>query len=140
VVTAKQVVRVAEHPGFVFRRQRGSHAIYVRQSDRARVVIPMHRDDLKRKTLRSIVRDLKITLEEFRKMLGASPPTAPANRPRSISVNLHRPGIRRCPVLQTPARESRMRLPVPSPPNSFSLLKLPCCYNEPFGIGLRAPP
>jgi len=28
--TAKDLVRVAERLGFVFRRQRGSHAIYVR--------------------------------------------------------------------------------------------------------------
>jgi hypothetical protein len=28
------------------------HAIYVRQSDQARVVIPMHRGEVKRKTLR----------------------------------------------------------------------------------------
>jgi predicted RNA binding protein YcfA (HicA-like mRNA interferase family) len=49
--TAKDLVRVAERLGFVFRRQRGSHAIYVRQSDQARVVIPMHKGELKRKTL-----------------------------------------------------------------------------------------
>lgn len=65
VASAKDVVRVAERLGFVFRRQRGSHAIYVRQGDHARVVIPMHKGELKRKTLRGIVQDLKITLEEF---------------------------------------------------------------------------
>lgn len=65
VASAKDVVRVAERLGFVFRRQSGSHAIYVRQSDHARVVIPMHKGELKRKTLRGIVQDLKITLEEF---------------------------------------------------------------------------
>jgi len=49
--TAKDLVRLAERLGFVFRRQRGSHAIYVRQSDQARVVIPMHRGELKRAAL-----------------------------------------------------------------------------------------
>jgi predicted RNA binding protein YcfA (HicA-like mRNA interferase family) len=49
-VTAKQVARIAERLGFVLRRQRGSHAVYVRASDRARVVIPMHSGDLKRKS------------------------------------------------------------------------------------------
>jgi predicted RNA binding protein YcfA (HicA-like mRNA interferase family) len=38
--SAKELVRVAEKLGFVFRRQSGSHAIYVRASDKARVVIP----------------------------------------------------------------------------------------------------
>ena len=41
--SAKELVRVAERLGFVFRRQSGSHAIYVRASDQAPVVIPMHR-------------------------------------------------------------------------------------------------
>jgi len=67
--TAKDLVRVAERLGFVFRRQSGSHAIYVRQSDQARVVIPMHKGELKRKTLRAIIQDLKISIEEFGGML-----------------------------------------------------------------------
>jgi predicted RNA binding protein YcfA (HicA-like mRNA interferase family) len=67
--TAKDLVRVAERLGFLFRRQRGSHAIYVRQSDQARVVIPTHKGELKRKTLRAIIQDLKITVEEFVSML-----------------------------------------------------------------------
>jgi predicted RNA binding protein YcfA (HicA-like mRNA interferase family) len=41
----------------------------VRQSDQARVVIPMHKGELKRKTLRGIIQDLKITVEEFAKLL-----------------------------------------------------------------------
>lgn len=68
-VTAKQVARVAEKLGFALRRQRGSHAIYVRASDQARVVIPMHTGDLKRKTLRGIIADLKVSVEEFRRLL-----------------------------------------------------------------------
>jgi len=67
--TAKDLVRVAQRLGFVFRRQSGSHAIYVRQSDQARVVIPMHKGELKRKTLRAIIQDLKISVEEFASML-----------------------------------------------------------------------
>jgi len=67
--TAKELVRVAERLGFVFRRQSGSHAIYVRASDQARVVIPMHKGELKRKTLRGIIQDLKISVEEFANLL-----------------------------------------------------------------------
>jgi predicted RNA binding protein YcfA (HicA-like mRNA interferase family) len=69
VVTAKALVRVVEQLGFVFRRQSGSHAIYVRARDQARIVIPMHGGELKRKTLRGIIQDLRITVEEFREML-----------------------------------------------------------------------
>jgi len=41
----------------------------VRHSDQARVVIPMHRGELKRKTLRAIIQDLKISVEEFGNIL-----------------------------------------------------------------------
>lgn len=69
-VTGKDVARVAERLGFELRRQRGSHAVYVRSSDKARVVIPMHSGtDLKRKTLRGIIDDLKITVDEFSKLV-----------------------------------------------------------------------
>lgn len=68
-VTAKQVARVAQRLGFALRRERGSHAIYVRAADKARVVIPMHSGDLKRKTLRGIIADLKVSVEEFRRIL-----------------------------------------------------------------------
>ena len=33
------------------------------------MVIPMHRGELKRKTLRAIIQDLKISVEEFGNML-----------------------------------------------------------------------
>ena len=69
VIPAKELVRVAERLGFTWRRQRGSHAVYVRSNDQARVVIPMHGGDLKPKTLRSIIQDLRISVEEFRAML-----------------------------------------------------------------------
>lgn len=69
-VTGKDVARVAQRLGFEFRRQRGSHAIYVRTQDQARVVIPMHAGaTIKRKTLRGIIQDLKVTVAEFSKLL-----------------------------------------------------------------------
>jgi predicted RNA binding protein YcfA (HicA-like mRNA interferase family) len=69
MASAKDLVRVAESLGFVFRRQSGSHAIYVRASDQARVVIPIHKGELKRKTLRGIVQDPKVSIEEFANLL-----------------------------------------------------------------------
>ncbi len=68
-VTPKQLVRVVERLGFVFRRQTGSHAIYVRLTDQARAVIPMHAGELKRKTLRGILADIKLTVDELRPLL-----------------------------------------------------------------------
>ncbi len=59
-------MRVAILIGFEFDRQRGSHAIYYRSSDKRRVVIPMHgTKDLKPGTLRAIISDMGLTIEEF---------------------------------------------------------------------------
>lgn len=68
-ITPKQAARVAQRLGFELRRQRGSHAIYVRALDGARVVIPVHSGDLKRKTMRGIIADLRVSAEQFRQML-----------------------------------------------------------------------
>jgi len=65
-IRARDVVRVAERIGFILDRQRGSHAVYYRASDARRVVIPMHgTKDLKPGTLRGIINDLGLTVEEF---------------------------------------------------------------------------
>jgi predicted RNA binding protein YcfA (HicA-like mRNA interferase family) len=70
VITGKELARVAERLGFEFRRQKGSHAIYVRPSDQRRVVIPMHSGrDIKPKTLRSVLGDLGISFEELRPLV-----------------------------------------------------------------------
>lgn len=70
VVTAKQVVRVAEQLGFVLDRQSGSHAVYYRAHDKSRVVIPIHAGrTIKPKTLAGIIGDMGITLEAFRALV-----------------------------------------------------------------------
>ena len=66
VVTARQVVKVAEKLGFEFDRQRGSHAVYFRVSDRRRIVIPVHKgSDLKPGTLRGLIDDMGLSVEGF---------------------------------------------------------------------------
>lgn len=70
-VTAKQVIRVIAHLGFEFSRQAGTgHAIYRRAFDGKRTVVPLHAGVvLKRKTLKAILADIGITIEEFRDLL-----------------------------------------------------------------------
>ena len=69
VVTAREVAAVAERLGFVLDRQRGSHAVYLRASDKRRIVIPMHKGkDLKPGTLRGIIGDMGLSVEEFAKL------------------------------------------------------------------------
>jgi predicted RNA binding protein YcfA (HicA-like mRNA interferase family) len=65
-VTAREVVRVAERIGFVFDRQKGSHAVYLRAADHRRIVIPMHKGrNLKPGTLRGLIEDMGLSVEEF---------------------------------------------------------------------------
>ena len=69
-VKAKDVVRVAKKLGFELDRQKGSHAVFYRSSDKARIVIPMHAGrDIKPKTLQGIIEDMQITPERFKELL-----------------------------------------------------------------------
>jgi len=54
----------------VLDRQRGSHAVYYRARDGARIVVPVHQGrDIKPKTLAGIIKDMGITVEEFAELL-----------------------------------------------------------------------
>ena len=70
VTSAREVVRVAEKLGFAFDRQKGSHAVYLRASDKRRIVIPVHKGrDLKPGTLRGLIHDMDLSVDEFVRML-----------------------------------------------------------------------
>jgi predicted RNA binding protein YcfA (HicA-like mRNA interferase family) len=69
-VKAKDVIRVAEKLGFKLDRQSGSHAVLYRESDKRRVVVPVHKGkDIKPKTLHGIIKDMGIEPGEFKKLL-----------------------------------------------------------------------
>ncbi len=70
-VNLKQIVKVVEKVGFRFIRQSGtSHAIYFREADRRRTTIPIHgKKSIKRKTIKSICRDIEIIINELRDLL-----------------------------------------------------------------------
>ena len=63
-------VRAAlERAGFVFRRQTGSHMILRRDQPYARAVVPEHKR-LRSGTLRRIIADAGLSVEQFMKLLG----------------------------------------------------------------------
>ena len=69
-VPAREVIRVAEKLGFEFDRQKGSHAVYLRVSDKRRIVVPVHKGrDLKPGTLRGLIDDRGLSVETFVGML-----------------------------------------------------------------------
>jgi len=63
----KGVIRTLEEAGFSFVRQKGSHRIYVKGN--LGVTIPFHNKDLKKGTLRHIIKQAGLTTEEFLKFL-----------------------------------------------------------------------
>lgn len=68
--TSSELIRVARKLGFEKDRQKGSHAIFLRHRDNARVVIPLHKGKpIKTKTLAGIIHDLGLTPQEFEKLL-----------------------------------------------------------------------
>ena len=67
VVRSKEAVRALEKAGFIHIRQKGSHLQMKRGN--LLVTIPLHTLDLSTETLRSILRQAKLTVEEFRAFL-----------------------------------------------------------------------
>lgn len=65
-VTARQAIRALERAGFVVSRTSGSHCRLIHSRDAARkVTVPVHTGDLRRGTLRGIIAQAGLTVEEF---------------------------------------------------------------------------
>lgn len=67
-VSGREVVHALERAGFHFLRQTGSHIHLRRDNPFAQVSVPNH-GELKPGTLRSILREANITVEEFLELL-----------------------------------------------------------------------
>lgn len=63
-VSGMECVKALQKGGFVVRRQTGSHIIMTRADPRAQVSVPNHKS-LARGTLRSIIRQAGLTVDEF---------------------------------------------------------------------------
>lgn len=62
-LTAREVDRILRRAGFVAVRQKGSHKFYLRESQG--VTVPQHSRDLRRGTLRAIIKQAGMSVEEF---------------------------------------------------------------------------
>ena len=67
VVSSRAVIRALQRAGFEEVRQRGSHVILLREGQP--VVVPVHRT-IRKGTLRNILRQANLTVEEFVRLLG----------------------------------------------------------------------
>lgn len=61
-------MRALERVGFYFKRQEGSHIILRRDAPFAQIVVPDHKE-LDRGTLRGIIRQAGLSVDEFVKLL-----------------------------------------------------------------------
>ena len=70
VVSSEQLVTVLNKVGFVFVRQKGSHIRLEKQTDKGiiKLTVPRH-GVIKRGTLRGIIKEAGITVDEFNKLL-----------------------------------------------------------------------
>jgi predicted RNA binding protein YcfA (HicA-like mRNA interferase family) len=69
VLRPRQIVTALEKAGFEVRRQTGSHIIMYKSDIRYPISIPQHARDLPKGTLRTIIRQAGLTVEEFLRFL-----------------------------------------------------------------------
>jgi len=67
-ISGRECVKALERVGFHFRRQEGSHIVLRRDEPFCQVVVPDHKE-LDRGTLRAIVRQAGIGVDEFTALL-----------------------------------------------------------------------
>ena len=67
-ISGRQCTRALGKAGFALRRQHGSHMILRRDRPFSQVVVPDHKE-LDRGTLRAIIRQSGLGVEEFTKLL-----------------------------------------------------------------------
>lgn len=68
VISGRECVEALGKVSFYFKRQEGSHIILRRNDPFAQVVVPNHKE-LDRGTLRAIIRQAGISVDEFVKLL-----------------------------------------------------------------------
>ncbi len=67
-ISGKECIRALEKIGFYEKRRESSHVILRRDEPFAQVVVPDHAE-LAKGTLRSIIRDVDLSVEEFIELL-----------------------------------------------------------------------
>ena len=67
-ISGRECVKALEKSGFYIKRQEGSHIIMRKDSPFLQVVVPDHKE-LDRGTLRAIIRQAGLNIEDFTKLL-----------------------------------------------------------------------
>jgi len=67
-ISGRDCVKVLLKAGFIIRRQQGSHIILRRTEPFSQLVVPDHKE-LDRGTLRAIIRQAGLTIEQFNELM-----------------------------------------------------------------------
>lgn len=67
-ISGRECIRALERAGFYRKRQAGSHVVLRRAEPFAQVVVPDH-EELDRGTLRAIIRQTGLSVDEFLRLL-----------------------------------------------------------------------
>ncbi|BAZ44002.1 YcfA family protein [Chondrocystis sp. NIES-4102] len=68
VISGTECIKGLEKIGFKIIRQRGSHLVLIRENPITTVIVPNHKE-LDRGTLRAIIRQVDLTVDEFIQLL-----------------------------------------------------------------------
>lgn len=68
VVSGREAAKAFQRAGWTLVRWRGSHMIFIKEREAATLSIPDHRE-LDRGLLRSLIRDARMTVQEFADLL-----------------------------------------------------------------------
>lgn len=67
-LSGRELIRVLRQAGWVESRQKGSHVLLKRADGTGRVTVPNHARDLKEGTVRSILKEVDLTVEQFNQL------------------------------------------------------------------------
>ena len=68
VLSGKKCIKALGKAGFYFKRQEGSHVTLRRDEPFCQLIVPLHKE-LDRGTLRAIIRQAELSVNEFIKLL-----------------------------------------------------------------------
>ena len=68
IISGKECIKALKKVGFEITRQRGSHVILTKENPKFTIIVPNHKQ-LDRGTLRAIIRQVDLTVDEFVQLL-----------------------------------------------------------------------
>ncbi|MEO8514073.1 MAG: type II toxin-antitoxin system HicA family toxin [Ignavibacteria bacterium] len=68
-VKPRELIKILNKLGYIEVRQKGSHKHFKKPENENLVTVPFHNKDIKQTTLRSIIKQSNLTIEEFIKLI-----------------------------------------------------------------------